>query len=346
MKPVHLTARLTDVLADGPVDLHAHLLPEAGLSLPTARGIVAVETAPHRLRLGDVEVALSVASICDPELLIADMDERGLAVRAVSPPPFAFAVDARGQEAADYAHAINEQLSEMCVASGGRLVGLGVVPLNEPALAVRELDRLASLPGIAGLAVPPLLHDRSLDCDPLRACLAGAAARDLSVLVHPMQLPRPELARHYLSNLVGNPVETAVGVASLLLGGVLEEAPELRVCFVHGGGCTPALLGRWDHGWRARGDVRLQSSEVPSASVHRLFFDTLTHGVHELRHVARRFDPESLVLGSDYPFDMGEQDPVGFAELAELDVEQLARNARRFLGVPAPVQAPLAERGR
>ena len=109
----------------------------------------------------------------------------------------------------------------------------------------------------------PLLGSGSFDIDPMRGILRIAAERDLAVLVHPMQLPRPEWSSYYLANFIGNPTETATAAASLVLGGVLEELPHLRICMLHGGGCAPALVGRWQHGWQQRADVRSAETRTP-----------------------------------------------------------------------------------
>ena len=143
--------------------------------------------------------------------------------------------------------------------------------------------RCADAPGIAGVAIPPVLAGGSLDRGVLREILVTAADLDLAVLIHPMQLPRPEWSAHYLANLIGNPTETATAVAAVLLGGIIEELPLLRVCFVHGGGCAPGLLGRWEHGWHSRADVRAHAEAPAVDGFRELFFDTVTHDADQLR---------------------------------------------------------------
>jgi aminocarboxymuconate-semialdehyde decarboxylase len=151
-----------------------------------------------------------------------------------------------------------------------------------------------------------------------------------------MQLPRPEWSGHYLANLVGNPVETATAAAALLLGGVLEELPGLRICLVHGGGCAPGLLGRWDHGWKARADVRRSSARPPSDTFRELYVDTVTHDPDALALLTAHAGKDRIVCGSDHPFDMAQADPVGFATGHGADpvrsATALSANARAFLG--------------
>ena len=182
-------------------------------------------------------------------------------------------------------------------------------------------------------AVPPLLGSGSFDVAPMRELLALAAERDLAVLVHPMQLPRPEWTSYYLVNLIGNPTETTTAAASLVLGGVLEQLPNLRICMLHGGGCAPALVGRWEHGWKQRADVRTADTRSPREGFKALWFDTLTHDGPTLELLKAHADPTHLMCGSDYPFDMGLAQPLDLPHGAGIDDDTLERNARSFLGL-------------
>ena len=128
-------------------------------------------------------------------------------------------------------------------------------------------------------------------------------------------------------------VETATAAAALTLGGVLDELPNLRICLVHGGGCAPALVGRWEHGWRQRADVRGTGTRPPREMFSRLWFDTLTHDVPALELLKAQSDPTHLMCGSDYPFDMGTPDPLYLTRAAGIDDAALEANARAFLGL-------------
>ncbi|WP_410581861.1 amidohydrolase family protein [Amycolatopsis sp. lyj-108] len=315
--------------AAGPVDVHAHWLPEELFGLPPGAPYGPLRDRDGQLHLGDVPLSIATRAMSDVPAIRADMAEAGIAVRVLSAPPFAFPV---AGPAPEYVDAFNDALGAVVADSGGALLGLGLVPLDDAEAATTRLERLASVPGIAGVAVPPLLGGDSLDGGVLRHVLGECARLGLSVLVHPMQLPRPEWSVHYLANLIGNPVETATAVASLLLGGVLDALPGLRICFVHGGGCTPGLLGRWDHGWRTRPDVRRDSARPPGEAVRDLWFDTVTHDPALLELLTEHAGKHAIVCGSDYPFDMAQRDPVGFATSGGLDTAALIANARAFLG--------------
>ncbi|MFE2094307.1 amidohydrolase family protein [Streptomyces sp. NPDC059460] len=113
----------------------------------------------------------------------------------------------------------------------------------------------------------------------------------------------------------------------------MEELPELHICFVHGGGCAPSLLGRWQHGWRSRADVRQGSSRPPANSFANLYFDTVTHDPEVLRLLTAQAAPDRILCGSDYPFDMAQPDPVRYLLDNGLDAVTLERNGRVFLGI-------------
>ena len=163
------------------------------------------------------------------------------------------------------------------------LLGMGMVTVTDSAYSTRQLEAIAETEGIVGVTVPPLIGGSSLDRGPLRHILSEATRLNLAVLVHPMQLERPEWSRYYLSNLIGNPVETATAVATLLLSGLKDELPGLRICFVHGGGCAPGLLGRWTRGWEMRADVNAHTRRPPVEGFRELYFDTVTLGSPQLR---------------------------------------------------------------
>ena len=323
---------ITGPIADGVVDVHAHWLPRELFGLPPVAPYGPMHDRDGQLHLGDLPLSIATDAMTDPVAAVSDMDRAGVGVRVLSAPPFAFPLIA-GPGAVTYADEFNSALAEVVGRPGGRLVGLGMVALGDNAQATRQLETMAAVEGIAGVAIPPLLGAGSLDSDPLRHVLAEADRLGLAVLVHPMQLARPEWSNYYLGNLIGNPVETATAVATLLLSGLIDELPGLRICFVHGGGCAPGLVGRWDHAWSARVDVSARAARRPADSFRDLYFDTVTHGSDQLALLGRLAGSDKIVCGSDYPFDMAESDPARFAVEHGPGVESLDRAARAFLGL-------------
>lgn len=319
-------------LRPGPIDVHAHWLPQHLFGLAPGSPLPPLRDHHGELHLGDLPLSIRTEAMSDVTRVLADTDAAGLGARVLSAPPFAFPV-AEADGIDEFVGTFNDDLDRIGRDSGGRLIGLGLVSLHDPAAARKQMEALAGTETIRGIAVPPLLGTTSFDVAPMREILGSAAELGLAVLVHPMQLPRPEWSSHYLPNLIGNPVESATAAAALTLGGVLDEYPSLRICLVHGGGCAPALVGRWEHGWQQRADVRGTGTRPPREMFGELWFDTLTHDVPTLNLLRAQADPGRLMCGSDYPFDMGTPDPLQLPHAAGIDDAALEANARAFLGL-------------
>jgi len=325
---------MTFALRPGPVDVHAHWLPSELFGLPPGAPFGGIHDHDGQLFIGETPLSIKATLMSDVAAIRDDMTTSRIGARALSAPPFAFAVsDQPGTDA--YVEAYNTALAAVVAENDGWFAGFGLVNLTNPASARRQAETIAATEGLVGIALPPVHGptSTSLDADPLRSVLRLAVELDLAVLVHPMQLPQPTLTKHYLVNLIGNPVETATAVASLLLGGVLDELPKLRICFVHGAGCAPDLLGRWTHAWSKRPDVHAGSPVSPMEGFRHVYADTVTHDDDAFRLLATKAGDDLIVLGSDYPFDMAETDPVGNAERRGLDLERAAASARTFLGL-------------
>lgn len=316
------------MIRSGAIDVHAHWLPQELFGLPPGSPLPALNGRDGQLHLGELPLSIATDAMSDPQRVLADTDAAGLGSRVLSAPPFAFPVtDDPGVDG--YVGAFNDALAQVCHDSDGRLLGLGLVSLHDPDAARKQMATFD--PAIRGIAVPPLLGNESFDRGPMRDIVGIAAEENLAVLVHPMQLPRPEWTSYYLVNLIGNPTETATAAAALVLGGVLEQHPDLRIAMLHGGGCAPALVGRWQHGWQARADVRSAGTAAPRDGFAKLWFDTLTHDGPALELLRAHADPTHLVCGSDYPFDMGVERPLDLPHSVGLDDAVLEANARRFL---------------
>ena len=319
-------------LAPGVIDVHAHWLPRELFDLPGDGPHGRMHDRDGQLFLGELPLSIATEAMSDVSAIRADMRRAGVGVRVLSAPPFAFPLQP-GPAADSYVAAFNAALIDVVAQADGALLGLGLVSLADPAAVTAQMQALAHTEGIAGVAIPPLLGTQSLDGPTLGHVLREASRLDLAVLVHPMQLPHPEWSAYYLNNLIGNPVESATAVASLILSGLKDELPNLRICFVHGGGCAPALLGRWSHGWTARADVRAAGGRVPDEVFGELFFDTVTHGAAQLALLNSVAGADRVVCGSDYPFDMADADPARFATEHGPGRESLIRAAAAYLGI-------------
>jgi aminocarboxymuconate-semialdehyde decarboxylase len=318
------------------IDVHAHLLPEVAWNIPTASGMLRMTEHGDGIHLGATPIAVGRTALSDPRAMLDDMDRAGIDVRVVSPPPYAFPLDAAEPEATEYCALVTDALVDACRIDPARLIPVGIVPLRTVTGAEAAMTLLAAT-GARGVAVPPIIDGSPLGQGVGRGVLAAAARAGLPVLVHPVQAARPELATHYLRNLIGNPYETSVAIASCALSGVLDEIPALRILFVHAAGGAPMIVGRWDHGWRNRPDVGDVGARAPSETLlDRVFVDALAHHPGAARLSEEIFGREAMTLGSDYPFDMGDPDPIRSARQAGMDESALSRNAWRWLGEEMP----------
>lgn len=331
----------------GVVDVHAHAMPmpvllrleSRGLAdlTATADGVVRIDPAVSGVGPG---APLPLApSMTDPRLRLEELDTSGVAVEAVSLPPFLLASTSDDPVlATDVVSAGNDALSEYCSAAPDRLLALGSVAVgtgSAAAEAVRCLDVL----GMHGIAIGSRGNGTDLDAPVNEDLWALLAERRAFVFLHPSATPEPVRLRDFwFPQLVGYPVETAIAVARLAFSGVLERHP-LVLCLAHGGGCLPSLRGRLDLGW-ARKEVAHTTIGSPSELLAGLHVDTAVFDPVALRRLVEDFGADRVLLGTDHPFDLAERDPVGFVRSAGLDPRDehlvLSGNAGRLLGLPTP----------
>ncbi len=247
----------------------------------------------------------------DVEAKLKDLDRRGLEGAVISPAPAFFGYGREAQVAAAMAALLNEGTAEMVREARGRLFGFAVVPLQAPQLALEELEQAVAAYGFRGVEIGSDAAGLPLSHPSLRPFFARCAALDLLVLVHPyFNGPKPRMERYYLTNLVGNPLDTTLSMVDVLLSGMLDEIPALRLLYVHGGGFLPYQLGRLAHGFAVRPEPRSDTASPPAESFSKLSFDTVTHSARALRFLVEMVGPERVFLGSDLPFDMADQDPL------------------------------------
>ena len=277
------------------------------------------------------------------------MDELGIdvAVLSVAPPLFLYWLDDVAA-AAECARLTNDSLAAFAAASSGRIAPVATLPMQDPDAAVGELRRAVTELGMKGAQIGPRVEQVGLDDPRVRPVLAAAAELGVPLILHPYHVgKRAGLEDYYLSNLVGNPLESTVGAARLILGGVLDELPDLRAVLLHGGGYLPYQIGRLDHGYRVRPESR-GCWERPSSYLRRFWYDTLTHAARPLGLLLELVRADRVVYGTDFPFDMG-GGPLA-AQLAGVDLDHAARrhvaggNAVELFGLD-PALAADAARG-
>jgi aminocarboxymuconate-semialdehyde decarboxylase len=241
-----------------------------------------------------------------------------------------------------YARAVNDDLAGTAAEWPERYSGLGFLSLQDPAGSVKELERIMKLPGFKGVMVCTHVNGADWDEPSLFPVLEAAAATGAIVYFHPGRGRADSwMKKYHLRNLIGNPLETTVTLASLIFGGVFDKLPALKTCFSHAGGYGVLGVGRFDHGQEVRPEAS-GIAALPSDYVRRIWVDTITHSERTLRYIVDTVGADRVVLGSDYPADMGEPEPVAFIEsCASLTADEknaiLAGNAAKLFGIKAAV---------
>ena len=317
------------------IDVHAHVLSEETMRLLQRES---AELAPRLSEIGSEGACLQVAGITqrpfprgawDLDKRLHDMDLHGVDVQVVSVCPQTFLYDQDPALTASFAAIQNEQISALVAAMPDRFMGLATLPLQAPERAAAELRRAMLDLGLVGALIGSHVEGRNLDDPNLEPVWAAAAELGAFILVHPQKVAAAKrLGAYYLTNLIGNPLETSIAAASLVFAGVLERYPTLKVCFAHGGGFIPYQAGRLMHGWEVRPEAKKRLVTSPEASLRRLYFDTILHFDPALEFLIDTFGAAHVLLGSDYPFDMGHLDCV--RQIRELPI--LDADCRLILG--------------
>jgi aminocarboxymuconate-semialdehyde decarboxylase len=327
------------------IDVHWHHVPKAFADavvsgrVPVAGRVVTNDAGTAVVKLDNGFTQPLPDWLTDPETIVADLDAAGVDIAAASIAPPLSHLDADPEIALGASRVINDSFAELANQFNGRVLPLGNVPLQDVDLALRELRRIVDDYGFKGLQVGSNIGGRNLGDESFFPFWEEVRERDLFVFSHGLSPLGPErMTKHELKNFVGLPIDTAVSVGSMVFGGVYERLPGLKVCYSHGGGAFPCLVGRWDHGYRDRLSKRGQTTiRMPSDYLADIYADSLTHDAATLRYLVERLGASQVLLGSDHPFDMGEADPVGKLKEAVDDpaaVRAIAgETATRLLGL-------------
>jgi aminocarboxymuconate-semialdehyde decarboxylase len=330
--------------AAGIVDVHSHYVPRGWPQLPGGPEVPRLDIRGERdamIMLGSREFRRVTATAWDPEVRLADMDADGVAAQVVSPTPVFFSYDAAPGDAAKVARIFNELALEITGASP-RLVPFCQVPLQDTDAACAELERSLA-DGHVGVEIGNHVGDRDLDDEGVRTFLQHCARLGVPVFVHPWDMATsPRLDRWMAKWLTGMPAETHLSILAMVLGGVFDDVGEdLRICFAHGGGSFAHWLGRMDNAWHQRPDLIATSAAPPSSYVGRFSVDSVVFAPESLRLLVDTLGAESVMVGSDYPYPLGER-PVGSVveRAGFLDEQQRLMirrgNAEGFLGTSLP----------
>jgi aminocarboxymuconate-semialdehyde decarboxylase len=314
------------------IDFHTHYLAYEHLQMhvKTPEGRVLGASLHGEGKNAILEAnGVPMGSACNPEefynlpLRLELMEKSGVDMQVISPPPFMTFAEIEGTRAARLAREQNEAIAAVVQQYPTSFRGLAIAPWQDTDSAIKEIAYALDTLGLAGVEMVTQIAGKNLDHPSLDAIWQALDARNAVVLLHPYQVLGAErLTHYYLWNLLGNPVETALALACLAFGGVFERFPHIRFIAAHGGGVAPFVIGRWERAAVVRPElVHLRSS--PLELLRYSYADTIVHGPQELLYLVEMLGAERVVLGTDFPFDMGTTEPVAlFGAPLDNDVRQ------------------------
>ncbi|MEY2619720.1 MAG: hypothetical protein RL522_2722 [Pseudomonadota bacterium] len=341
--------RLQPACACCPVDIHAHWFPQVWLDALHDRGLahgLQWENDPKGPRFwhGHLSTGPVGPRFIDLQERLEVMKTQGVSaqVLSLSQPMVYWAGREDGYALASL---YNDCLAQAHEAHPEHFFGLATLPLQAIDLSLREIDRLATLSGMRGVCISTHVLGRDLSDPALFPVYERLQALGLPVFLHPTFVLAPErLKDHYLTNLLGNPFETAVAAAHLIFGQVLDRFPQLEFVLPHAGGAFPYLVGRLRRGWEKRPDLA-RVSQSPESYLRRFYYDTIGYSEPVLDFLMQHVGSDRILMGSDYCFPIAYEQPVQIvSEMSSLSLEQqeaiLEGNARKLLRLPAPSTSP------
>lgn len=297
------------------IDTHTHVLTRETAVLLTKAG-VKVTITPDNAE----NAALDVNGVVyrpfptggfDVARRLRDMDVMGVDVQVLSATPQTYLYNQDASLGATAAAIQNDQIAKLVKENPQRFMGIATLPMQSPEMAADELRRAMTKLGLRGTMFASNILGKNLDDPGFEPVWTAAEELGAFVFIHPNNVAGADrMKSYYLNNLIGNPLDTTIGAACLYFGGVMDRHPKLTVVLAHGGGFTPYQAARWEHGWQVRPEPKKNVSRQPVDIAKRFYYDTILHSAPVLEFMIGHVGADRVVLGSDYPYDMGMMDCV------------------------------------
>ena len=328
------------------IDIHNHFFPRewpdlaARFGTPDWPWIKHTDPGKAEIMVGNRFFRQIYSACWDPEVRLAEMDRDGIDMQVISATPVLFAYERPIEHALECAKIFNDAGLELCAQGKGRLKALCQVPLQDPDAACKELSRCVRA-GHLGVQIGNHVGEKNLDDPGIVTFLHHCANEGAAVLVHPWDMLAPQrMPKYMMPWTVGMPAETQLGIVAMILGGAFDRLPaNLRICFAHGGGSFAFLLGRLENAWKHHPVAHGVCEKAPSEYVSRFSVDSAVFDTRALEFLVATTGPEQVMLGSDYPFPLGEHGIGSLIRNSALSTRVKSRllggNAAVFLGLPA-----------
>jgi len=303
------------------VDIHAHILVPEILADQGPEDwrpeVVPQPSGGYLVRNKNFVNGPAFKKIVEADQIEAVMLKAGLDLAVLSTPPYAFYYDLPVAEGERASKIQNDGLAKVVANHSKHLAGLGTLPMQDVPIAVKELTRVITNLHLSGVELSSNMNGEDFGCDKYRPFWEAAEALGAVVFIHPaffQQMGHDRMNGYYLKNLLGNPMETTVFAAHMIFSGMLEDYPGLKIVLAHAGGVLPYLRGRLEHGYEMRPEPKRCISKPPSEYLGMFYYDIITHFAPTLQYLVDLVGADHVVLGSDYPFDMGYDNPIEVIE--------------------------------
>jgi len=326
------------------IDIHTHILPKHIPDFAKRFGYGGFIHLDHhkdccaRMMVGDKFFREVEQNAWDADTRMKECDHHGVHVQVLSTVPVMFSYWAKPHDCLEVSMMLNDHIAEIVSRFPKRFAGLGTVPLQDPQLAIGELERCMKI-GMRGVQIGSHVNEWNLNAPELFPFFKAAAEMGAAIFVHPWEMMGQEkMQRYWLPWLVGMPAETSLAICSMIFGGVFERLPSLRVAFAHGGGSFPSTIGRIEHGFDCRPDlVAIDNNVNPRWYLGKFYFDSLVHDKEVLKYLVNLAGANRVACGSDYPFPLGENVPGSLIKSMDFDDATkemlLSGSACEWLGV-------------